>query len=101
MNTATQENVRRPISVAGVEASEVARRLGVDVAVGLSQAEAASRLQSNGPNKLAAGKPESDFQAFVRQHEDFMQIVLLVAAAVNLVVTGRPTASTVVTPAIS
>ena len=80
---------RPPESVAGVEASEVARRLGVDVAVGLSQAEAASRLQSNGPNKLAGGKTESGFQAFVRQYEDFMQIVLLVAAAVNLIVTGE------------
>ena len=101
MNTVTQQDVRPPISVAGVEASEVARRLGVDVAVALSQAEPASRWQSNSPNKLAAGKTESDLQAFVRQYEDFKQIVLLVAAAVNLVVTGRPTASTVVTPAIS
>ena len=80
---------RPPVSVAGLEASEVARRLGVDVAVGLSQAEAASRLQSNGPNKLAGGKKESGFQAFVRQYQDFMQIVLLVAAAVNLIVTGE------------
>ena len=59
------------------------------MAVGLSQAEAASRLQSNGPNKLAGGKKESGFQAFVRQYQDFMQIVLLVAAAVNLIVTGE------------
>jgi P-type Ca2+ transporter type 2C len=85
----TQVDVARPESVAGVEASEVAERLGVDVAVGLSTAEAASRLASNGPNKLAGGKTESGFQAFVRQYEDFMQIVLLVAAAVNLFVTGE------------
>ena len=85
----TQTDVTRPESAAGVEASEVARGLGVDVAVGLSQAEAASRLQSNGPNKLAGGKKESGFQAFVRQYQDFMQIVLLVAAAVNLIVTGE------------
>src|SRR5918994_1211470 len=84
-----QVDARRPESVAGVEASEVARRLDVDVAVGLSQAEAASRLQANGPNKLAGGKTESGFQAFVRQYKDFMQIVLLVAAAVNLIVTGE------------
>ena len=85
----TQADVRPAMSVAGVEASEVAQRLGVDVAVGLSTAEAASRLQSNGPNKLAGAKTESGFQAFVRQYEDFMQIVLLVAAAVNLIVTGE------------
>ena len=87
--TVTQGDVRPPEPVAGVEASEVARSLGVDVAVGLSQAEAASRLQANGPNKLAGGKKESGFQAFVRQYQDFMQIVLLVAAVVNLIVTGE------------
>src|SRR5918994_538607 len=84
-----QVDARRPESVAGVEASEVARRLDVDVAVGLSRAEAASRVQANGPNKLAGGKTESGFQAFVRQYEDFMQIVLLVAAAVVLVEAGN------------
>ena len=84
----TQSDVRSGDSVAGVEAAEVAETLGVDVAQGLSAAEAASRLQSNGPNKLAAGKKESSFQAFLRQYRDFMQIVLLVAATVNLLVTG-------------
>ena len=84
----TQSDVRSGESVAGVEAAEVAETLGVDVAQGLSAAEAASRLQSNGPNKLAAGKKESGFQAFLRQYRDFMQIVLLVAATVNLLVTG-------------
>ncbi len=82
----SQAEVRTP--VAGVEASEVARGLGVDPAAGLSQAEAASRLQAHGPNKLAAGKKESGFQAFIRQYRDFMQIVLLTAAIVNLIVTG-------------
>jgi Ca2+-transporting ATPase len=84
----TQTDERRE-SLAGVEADEVARRLGVDVAVGLSQAEAASRLQANGPNQLAGAKKESGFQAFIRQYQDFMQVVLLVAAAVNLIVTGE------------
>ncbi|WP_369040608.1 cation-transporting P-type ATPase, partial [Stenotrophomonas maltophilia] len=65
----TQVDARRPESVAGVEASEVARGLGVDVAVGLSRAEAASRLQANGPNKLTGGKKESGFEAFVRQYQ--------------------------------
>ena len=74
--------------VAGIEAVEVAQRLGVDPARGLSVTEAASRLQTHGRNELAAGKKESGFQAFIRQYQDFMQIVLLVAAIVNLVVTG-------------
>ena len=40
------------------------------------------------PTSSPAGKKESGFQAFVRQYRDFMQIVLLVAATVNLLVTG-------------
>jgi len=84
----SQTEVQPRASVAGVEASEVAQSLGVDVAHGLSRAEAASRLEAHGPNRLAGGKKESGFQAFLRQYRDFMQIVLLVAAVVNLLVTG-------------
>jgi Ca2+-transporting ATPase len=75
--------------IAAVEASEVAQRLGADVAVGLSQAEAASRLRSHGANRLTASKKESGLEAFVRQYRDFMQIVLLAAAVINQVVTGE------------
>ena len=50
--------------------------------------EARSRLQSHGPNRLTGAKKESGFQAFVRQYRDFMQIILLAAAVINLVVTG-------------
>src|SRR5215212_3981140 len=93
----SQTNVRAGESVAGVEATEVAESLGVDVALGLSRNEAASRLQAHGHNRLAGGKKESGFQAFVRQYRDFMQIVLLGAAAVNLVVTGEVGTSLVLT----
>jgi Ca2+-transporting ATPase len=84
----SQTDVRTGESVAGIEAAEVAKSLGVDVATGLSRAEAASRLQAHGANRLTGGKKESGFQAFLRQYRDFMQIVLLVAAVVNLLVTG-------------
>ena len=53
------------------------------------------RLASTGPNRLAEGKTESGYRAFLRQYEDFMQVVLLVAAAVNQIVTGE-TGTTVV-----
>jgi Ca2+-transporting ATPase len=72
----------------GSEASVVAAELGVEPERGLSVEEAGSRLRSHGPNRLAAAKKESGFQAFVRQYRDFMQIILLAAAAINLVVTG-------------
>jgi Ca2+-transporting ATPase len=72
----------------GSEASAVALELGVEPEQGLSVGEAGSRLRSHGPNRLAGGKKESGLQAFVRQYRDFMQIILLAAAAINLVVTG-------------
>jgi P-type Ca2+ transporter type 2C len=70
------------------EASAVAGELGVEPERGLSVEEARSRLQSNGPNRLTGAKKESGFQAFLRQYRDFMQIILLAAAVLNLVVTG-------------
>ena len=63
------------------EVSAVARELGVEPERGLSVEEAASRLGSHGPNRLTGAKKESGLQAFVRQYRDFMQIILLAAAA--------------------
>ncbi|WP_051551261.1 cation-translocating P-type ATPase [Nocardioides sp. URHA0020] len=76
-------------------AEAVAAGLGVDVAQGLSAAEAGSRLASLGPNALAAGTREPGWRAFLRQYEDFMQLVLLAAALVNQLVT-QDTGTTVV-----
>jgi len=72
---------------ASLEATEVAQQLGVDPAQGLSADEARRRLQEHGPNRLTATKKESGFQAFLRQYQDFMQIVLLAAAVINLIAT--------------
>ncbi len=68
-------------------AEEVATKLEVDPAKGLSAAEAQQRLQQYGPNVLAAGKKETGLQAFLRQYNDLMQIILLVAAAVSFIFT--------------
>ena len=76
-------------------AEHVAQDLGVDPSRGLSADEARSRLASHGANRLAGGKTEPAWRAFLRQYEDFMQVVLLVAAGVNQVVTGE-TGTTVV-----
>ena len=72
----------------GVEVSVVAGEFGVAPERGLSGAEAARRLASHGPNRLAGAKTESALQAFVRQYQDFMQLILLAAAVINLLVTG-------------
>ncbi len=82
-------------SPVGSEVDQVAHELQVDPARGLSAEEARSRLASHGPNQLAAGKKEPGWRAFLRQYEDFMQVILLAAAVVNQVVTGE-TGTTVV-----
>ena len=71
----------------GTDAQTVAQELDVEVERGLSADEARRRLESHGPNRLTGAKKESPLHAFMRQYEDFMQVILLVAAAVNLVVT--------------
>ena len=58
---------------------QVLRSEGVDGRRGLSSAEAAARAQRSGANKLAAGKAEPRWHAFVRQYRDPMQIGLLAA----------------------
>src|SRR5689334_21396501 len=64
--------------------AEATERLGVSPESGLSQAEAASRLASYGPNRFAEVAVEPRWRAFVRQYRDPMQIVLLVAGIGSL-----------------
>jgi len=61
----------------------------VDPSLGLTDAEAAARLSRFGANRLAAGKAEPKWRAFLRQYRDPMQIVLLVAGAVSLFLPGQ------------
>jgi P-type Ca2+ transporter type 2C len=79
----------------GQDIAAAAQVLEVDLERGLSDDEVQERLQGYGPNQLAGSKKESGFQAFLRQYEDFMQIILLAAAVINQIVTGD-TATTVV-----
>jgi P-type Ca2+ transporter type 2C len=62
----------------------VAQELGVEPDRGLTGEEAASRLARYGPNRFAEAKTESRWHAFVRQYEDPMQIVLLVAGVISI-----------------
>ena len=50
---------------------------------GLSSNEAATRLESNGKNKLQEGKKESLFVKFLKQFAEPMTIILLVAAVIS------------------
>ncbi len=66
--------------------NQCAEVLAVDIKTGLSTADVQQRLQQYGANKLAEGEKESTIQAYLRQYKDFMQIILLVAAAGSLVI---------------
>ncbi|HIS26708.1 MAG TPA: calcium-translocating P-type ATPase, PMCA-type [Candidatus Pullilachnospira intestinigallinarum] len=61
---------------------DVLRELGV-TENGLSQSEAAARLEKNGKNRLAAAKGKSLIRRFLEQLADPMIIILLAAAAVS------------------
>ena len=50
---------------------------------GLSESEAAARLEKNGKNKLVEGKKESLIVRFFKQLAEPMTIILLVAAAIS------------------
>lgn len=52
---------------------------------GLSAAEAASRLEKNGKNKLAEGKKETLLHKFLSQLADPMIIILIVAAVISAI----------------
>src|SRR5690349_12409624 len=83
------------IDPVSADAAQVAQAFGVSPDRGLSAEEARSRLASFGPNQLAESSKESGLKAFLRQYQDFMQVILLVAAAVNQIVT-QETGTTVV-----
>jgi P-type Ca2+ transporter type 2C len=64
-------------------------QLGVDTASGLTSSEVAERHAKYGANVLAGKEKETALRAFVRQYEDLMQVILVVAAVVNQIVTGE------------
>src|SRR3954463_14530702 len=57
---------------------------GVDEHRGLTTAEAEARRQRSGPNRLTAAKTEPRWHAFLRQYQDPMQVVLLIAGIGSL-----------------
>ena len=64
-------------------AADVISAQKTDAEVGLSDAEAASRLETHGPNKLKEAPKESIIKRFFAQMADPMVIMLLVAAAIS------------------
>ncbi|HEX6675940.1 MAG TPA: cation-translocating P-type ATPase [Actinomycetes bacterium] len=69
-----------------LKAEEVAGALGVDAAGGLSDAEAALRLQRYGPNELVERARKPAWRLLAEQFANTMIVILLLAAVVTLVV---------------
>ncbi|MFI5185058.1 MAG: cation-transporting P-type ATPase, partial [Vicinamibacteria bacterium] len=67
----------------------VLAKLAVSVESGLSGGEAAARLGAYGPNKFADAPAEPRWRAFLRQYQDPMQIVLLIAGVISLFLPGQ------------
>ncbi|MDR1621814.1 MAG: HAD-IC family P-type ATPase, partial [Synergistaceae bacterium] len=64
-------------------ADVVAKAFEVDPATGLSEAEAAERLEKYGPNKLDEKPPRTFWERFVDQLKDMMIVILFVAAGIS------------------
>ncbi|MGY3206107.1 cation-translocating P-type ATPase [Streptomyces sp. TE5632] len=75
-----------PPSWHALPTSDVTDRLDVEPGAGLSSDEAARRLTEHGPNQLDEAPREPRWRAFLRQFQDLLIIILLVAAVVSLVV---------------
>ena len=65
---------------------EVERKLRTSISKGLSKEEAESRKNKHGPNKLEEKKKENLFMRFLKQFQDFMIIILIIAAVVSAVI---------------
>ena len=63
--------------------AEVLTAFRTDATTGLSQAEARSRLEKDGRNELAAGKPVPAWRKFLAQFQDVLVILLLVATVIS------------------
>jgi len=67
------------------EAGEIAAALGVDPERGLTNAEAAKRLQRDGRNELISAPPVPVWRKFLRQFRDPLVYLLLAAIAISAI----------------
>ena len=65
---------------------EVESKLQTDLQQGLSDDEITVRLKKYGENKLQEPKKESVFVKFLKQFNDFMIIILIIAAIISAAV---------------
>ena len=66
-------------------AADTAKERNVDVAVGLTDAEAQERSAKFGKNRLEGGKEKSILEMALDQLKDYMVIILIIAAVVSVI----------------
>lgn len=66
---------------------QIRRELKTNFNLGLTEEEARERLKKYGENKLQDKKKESIFIKFIKQFNDFMIIILIIASIISAVVT--------------
>ena len=64
---------------------EVVRKLNTDLNTGLREEQAIKIREKSGENKLIESKKESLFVKFIKQFNDFMIIILIIAALISAV----------------
>ena len=68
-----------------INANEVARNLKTNINIGLNGQEVKNRLEKEGLNKLKEGKKENIIIKFIKQFNDFMIIILILASIISAV----------------
>ena len=66
---------------------EVEKNLKTNISYGITNEEAESRLKQYGKNELKDKKKESFIIKFIKQFNDFMIIILIIASIVSAIVT--------------
>ncbi|MEU4428806.1 HAD-IC family P-type ATPase [Actinoplanes sp. NPDC024001] len=66
--------------------ADLVRDLDVDLATGLSSSDVPARLERHGRNQLDEAPREPRWRAFLRQFQDLLIIILLIAGVVSLLV---------------
>jgi Ca2+-transporting ATPase len=64
---------------------ELLNHLRTDAEAGLEPAQVRQRLVEYGPNELPAGSRKSSFEVFLAQFQDFMVMVLMIAALLSMI----------------
>ena len=62
---------------------EIRKKLKTNFMMGLTEEEAKERLRQNGKNRLEDKKKESIIIKFLKQFNDFMIIILIIASVIS------------------